>query len=84
MGLANEPILRRYEIEGDASAWADAEKSVAKSAAQNGEASGVTVSIKSGKSKRKAGQQTAAEVYEEAFGEKRSKKAKKAKKDKGH
>ena len=37
------------------------------------------VSIKSSKAKRKAGP-TAAEVYEEAFGEKSQKKAKKSKK----
>lgn len=43
----------------------------------------MTVSVKSQKTKRKAGQQTAAEVYEEAFGEKRHKKAKKSKKEKG-
>lgn len=38
------------------------------------------VSVKSAKQKRKAGQ-TAAEVYEEAFGDKPRKKSKKGKKD---
>lgn len=38
------------------------------------------VSVK-GKQKRKAGQTTAAEVYEETFGEKPRKKSKKGKKD---
>ncbi|KAL8416408.1 hypothetical protein RB596_006822 [Gaeumannomyces avenae] len=74
--------LDQYEIEGDATAWEAAEKTVTKSSAKNGESSGVTVSVKSSKAKRKAGQQTAAEVYEEAFGEKKHKKAKKDKKDK--
>lgn len=55
---------------------------MAKSTAKNGDKSGVTVSVKSSKAKRKAGQQTATEVYEEAFGEKKHKKAKKDKKDK--
>jgi N-acetyltransferase 10 len=39
------------------------------------------VSVKTAKQKRKAGQQTASEVYEEAFGEKDRKKAKRGKKD---
>lgn len=38
------------------------------------------VSVKSSKQKRKAGGQTAEEVYNEAFGEKKHKKSKKAKK----
>jgi N-acetyltransferase 10 len=37
------------------------------------------VSVKSGKAKRKEGP-TASEIYEEAFGDKRSKKAKKSRK----
>ena len=41
--------------------------------------SNTVVSVKTGKSKRKVGQ-TAAEVYEEAFGEKSHKKSKKSKK----
>jgi N-acetyltransferase 10 len=65
----------RYEIEGDAPGWADAEKQVA-SAAQHGR-NGAIVSVKgSSIAKRKAGA-TAAEVYEEVFGEKRHKKSKK-------
>lgn len=67
--------LARYEIEGDAPAWEDAEKQVA-NAAKQGKGNTV-VSVKS-KQKRKAGQ-TANEVYEEVFGDKR-KKAKKSKK----
>ncbi|CAM1504370.1 Fc.00g019610.m01.CDS01 [Cosmosporella sp. VM-42] len=71
--------LDQYEIEGDAPAWEDAEKQI-QNAAKQGKLNAV-VSVKSGKQKRKAGQQTAAEVYEEAFGEKR-KKAKKEKRSK--
>lgn len=66
----------RYAIEGDAPAWADAEKQV-RNASKDGKTNPV-VSVKS-KQKRKAGQ-TAAEVYEEVLGEKASKKAKKGKK----
>ncbi|RBQ83991.1 hypothetical protein VDGD_06052 [Verticillium dahliae] len=61
--------LDEYEIEGDAPAWQEAEAQVAKGPAST------VVSVKS-KSKRKAGQ-TAAEVYDEAVGEKSRKKAKK-------
>ncbi|TPX09319.1 uncharacterized protein E0L32_009511 [Thyridium curvatum] len=70
--------LDQYEIEGDAPAWEEAEKQVA-SATKGGKANPV-VSVKSSKAKRKAGQTTAAEVYEEAFGDKGRKKHKKAKK----
>ncbi|KAI0108958.1 N-acetyltransferase-like protein [Nemania sp. FL0031] len=69
--------LDQYEVEGDNPAWDDAEKQV-RSAAKRGHANPV-VSIKSSKAKRKVGS-TAAEVYEEAFGEKPHKKAKKSKK----
>lgn len=69
--------MTRYEIEGDAPAWEDAEKKV-KSAAREGKSNPV-VSVKSSKQKRKAGQ-TAAEVYEETFGEKKKKGSKRAKK----
>ncbi|KAK9437694.1 hypothetical protein VB005_08690 [Metarhizium brunneum] len=68
--------LDQYAIEGDAPAWADAEKQV-RNASKDGKTNPV-VSVKS-KQKRKAGQ-TAAEVYEEVLGEKASKKAKKGKK----
>ncbi|KAG7141760.1 RNA cytidine acetyltransferase like protein [Verticillium longisporum] len=61
--------LDEYEIEGDTPAWQEAEAQVAKGPAST------VVSVKS-KSKRKAGQ-TAAEVYDEAVGEKSRKKAKK-------
>ena len=71
--------MYRYEIEGDAPAWQDAEKQII-SAAKQGKSNPV-VSVKSSKQKRKAGQQTAGEVYEEVFGDKR-KKAKKEKKEK--
>ncbi|GJC84183.1 RNA cytidine acetyltransferase [Colletotrichum liriopes] len=66
--------LDQYEVDGDAPAWAEAEQAV-----KEGK-SGV-VSVKTSKSKRKAGP-TAAEIYDEALGEKKShKKAKKSKKD---
>lgn len=61
----------RYEIEGDTPAWEEAEKQVL-SATKQGKSNPV-VSVKSAKQKRKAGGQTAAEVYEEAFGEKKKK-----------
>lgn len=67
---------RRYEVEGDAPAWEEAEKQVL-SASKKGKPAAV-VSVKSSKQKRKVGQ-TASEVYEEAFGDKR-KKVKKSKK----
>lgn len=70
-------LCRRFEIENDSPAWEDAEKQL-RNASKRGQASTV-VSVKSSKPKRKAGT-TAAEVYEEAFGEKSHKKAKKAKK----
>ena len=69
--------LDQYEIEGDAPGWQDAEKQVL-NATKQGKANPV-VSVKSSKTKRKAGP-TAAEVYEEAFGEKTHKKHKKSKK----
>lgn len=69
--------LDQYEIEGDAPGWQDAEKQVL-SASKQGKANPV-VSVKSSKTKRKAGQ-TAAEVYEEVLGEKSHKKHKKSKK----
>ncbi|KAJ4324459.1 N-acetyltransferase 10 [Fusarium piperis] len=68
--------LDQYEIDGDAPAWEEAEKQVL-SAAKQGKSNPV-VSVKAAKQKRKVGQ-TASEVYEEAFGDKR-KKAKKSKK----
>jgi N-acetyltransferase 10 len=64
-------------VEGDTPAWKDAEKQV-RTAAKRGQTNPV-VSIKSNKVKRKAGGATAAEVYEEEFGEK-PKKVKKSKK----
>ncbi|KAI2620693.1 DUF699-domain-containing protein, partial [Hypomontagnella submonticulosa] len=69
--------LDQYEIEGDAPGWEEAEKQVLR-ATQKGQSNPV-VSVKSKQAKRKAGM-TAAEVYEEAFGEKKHKKAKKSKK----
>ncbi|KAK1510237.1 hypothetical protein CABS01_07909 [Colletotrichum abscissum] len=65
--------LDHYEVDGDAPAWAEAEQAV-----KDGK-TGV-VSVKSAKAKRKAGP-TAAEIYDEALGEKKHKKAKKSKKD---
>ncbi|KAI1198315.1 N-acetyltransferase-like protein [Nemania serpens] len=69
--------LDQYVVEGDDPAWDDAEKQVQK-ATKRGHANPV-VSIKSSKAKRKVGS-TAAEVYEETFGDKPHKKAKKFKK----
>lgn len=69
--------LDQYAIDGDSPAWDEAEKQL-KSAAKDGK--GGVVSVKSSKTKRKAGT-TAAEVYEETFGDKSSRK--KAKKEKG-
>ncbi|KAI2606940.1 DUF699-domain-containing protein [Hypoxylon fragiforme] len=70
--------LDQYEIEGDAPGWEDAEKQVAR-ATKKGQSNPV-VSVKSKQGKRKA-VTTAAEVYEEAFGDKKSKKAKKSRRD---
>ncbi|KAI0889357.1 DUF699-domain-containing protein [Annulohypoxylon maeteangense] len=72
--------LDQYEIEGDAPGWEEAEKQVLR-ATKEGRSNPV-VSVKSKQSKRKAGV-TAAEVYEEAFGEKKHKKAKKSRKGGG-
>ncbi|KAI1417079.1 DUF699-domain-containing protein [Hypoxylon sp. FL1857] len=69
--------LDQYEIEGDAPGWEEAEKQVLK-ATQKGHSNPV-VSVKTKQTKRKAGM-TATEVYEEAFGDKKHKKAKKSKK----
>ncbi|KAL7627890.1 N-acetyltransferase 10 [Parahypoxylon ruwenzoriense] len=68
--------LDQYEIEGDAPGWEEAEKQVLR-ATQKGQSNPV-VSIKTKQTKRKAGM-TAAEVYDEAFGDKKHKKHKKAK-----
>ncbi|KAI6087790.1 DUF699-domain-containing protein, partial [Hypoxylon rubiginosum] len=68
--------LDQYEIEGDAPGWEEAEKQVLKATKQG--KSNPVVSIKSKQAKRKAGM-TAAEVYEEEFGDKKAKKAKKSK-----
>lgn len=64
----------RYEIEGDAPGWEDAEKQVQSASKRGrGAASGVVVSVKSEKkAKRKAGE-TAGEIYEKALGEKTKK-----------
>lgn len=69
----------RYEIEDSAPGWQEAEKQVAK-ATKSGQGVSV-VSVKTNKAKRKEGP-TAAEVYEEAFGEK-EKKHKRPKKEGG-
>lgn len=72
-------LLSRYEIDGDAPAWEEAEKQVS-SAAKDGK-SNVVVSVKSAKQKRKAGQ-TATEIYDQEFGDNSRKKSKKGKKGK--
>lgn len=71
-------MLLRYEIDENEDAWKDAEQQVL-NAAKGGKANAV-VSVKSSKQKRKAGGQTAEEVYNEAFGDKKHKKHKKSKK----
>lgn len=68
----------RYEIDENEDAWKEAEKQVL-SASKKGKANPV-VSVKSSKQKRKTGGQTAEEVYDEAFGDKKHKKHKKSKK----
>ncbi|KAI1324783.1 DUF699-domain-containing protein [Xylariaceae sp. FL0255] len=78
--LIDSLSLDQYEVEGDAPGWEDAEKQIQNAAKRR--QTNTVVSVKSSKVKRKAGA-TAAEVYEEAFGEKPHKKAKKAKKN-GH
>lgn len=71
-------ILRSsYEIEDAAPGWDEAEKQVA-TATKRGQSNPV-VSVKSSKAKRKDGP-SAAEIYEEEFGDKKAKKAKKSKK----
>lgn len=75
--VTNTAFFYRYEIDGDAPAWQEAEQQL-KNAATDGKGNAV-VSVKSGKSKRKAGP-TAAEIYDEALGEKSRKKSKKGKK----
>ncbi|KAI0203492.1 GNAT acetyltransferase 2-domain-containing protein [Astrocystis sublimbata] len=71
--------LDQYVVEGETPAWDEAEKQV-RNAAKRGQANPV-VSVKSSKVKRKMPDgATAAEVYEEEFGEKPHKKAKKSKK----
>jgi N-acetyltransferase 10 len=70
--------LERYEIEEGAPGWADAEKQVLK--ATKGGRKNPVVSVKSSKSKRKAGE-SAAEILEQEMGGKERKKAKKNKKE---
>lgn len=74
--FSNANQFTRYEIEGDAPAWQDAEKQV-QNATRDGR--GTVVSVKTGKQKRKEGP-TAADVYEEVLGDKSSRKKKKSKK----
>ncbi|CAI4218752.1 unnamed protein product [Parascedosporium putredinis] len=65
--------LDQYEVEGDAPGWDEAEQQVL-SAAKHGKRN-VVVSVKSSKTKRKAGT-TAAEIYEKEIGQKERKKVK--------
>ncbi|KAF1360563.1 N-acetyltransferas-like protein [Lizonia empirigonia] len=71
--------LHKYEIGAGADDWADAERSVAK-AAKGGRVDNLTVAVKTGEKKRKAGE-AVAEAYKEAEKgkEKSEKKHKKAK-----
>ncbi|KAK8061780.1 nucleolar ATPase Kre33 [Apiospora phragmitis] len=69
--------LNNYEIEDAAPGWDEAEKQVA-TATKRGQSNPV-VSVKSSKAKRKEGP-SAAEIYEEEFGDKKAKKAKKSRK----
>jgi N-acetyltransferase 10 len=69
----------RYEIEEGAPGWADAEKQVL-NATKSGKKN-PAVSVKSTKTKRKAGVgETAAEIYAEEMGEKAHKRPKKGSK----
>ncbi|KIH88244.1 N-acetyltransferase 10 [Sporothrix brasiliensis 5110] len=79
--LINALPLDQYEVEeGDVPGWEEAERQVAAAMQDGGgtkKGSSTTVSIKSSKapsSKRKPGDTTVAEVYDEAFGEKKKKK----------
>jgi N-acetyltransferase 10 len=77
--MCNSDCGYRYEIEEGAPGWADAEKLVL-NATKSGKKNPV-VSVKSTKSKRKAGVgETAAEIYAEEMGEKAHKKSKKGSK----
>ncbi len=83
--LINALPLDLFEVEeGDSPGWAEAERQVATATAggRNGKkgASGTTVSIKSSKApsaKRRPGDTTVAEAYEEAYGEEQKKRRKK-------
>lgn len=70
---------KRYEIGATADDWTEAERSVAK-ASSAGEAGTLTVAVKTGEKKRKAGE-AVAEAYKESekYREKGEKKVKKAK-----
>jgi N-acetyltransferase 10 len=67
-------IIQRFEIEEGAPGWADAEKQVLH-ATKSGNKNPV-VSVKTAKSKRKAGE-TAAEIYAAEVEQKANKRAKK-------
>jgi N-acetyltransferase 10 len=69
--------VKRYEIAEGAPGWADAEKQILN--AFKDRHNSMVVSVKTAKSKRKAGE-TAAEIYAEEMGDKTHKKAKKASK----
>ena len=69
--------MPRYEIEEGALGWADAERQVL-NAAKSGQKNPV-VSVKSTKTRRKAGE-TATEIYEQELGEKAHKKTKRGSK----
>jgi N-acetyltransferase 10 len=80
LARASCQYYHRYEIEEGAPGWADAERQVL-SATKSGQKNPV-VSVKSTKTKRKAGE-SAAEILEQEMGEKAHKKVKKGpKKDK--
>lgn len=75
--------LLRYEIGAGADDWTEAERSVAK-ASKGGRVDNLTVSVKTGEKKRKAGE-AVAEAYKESekhkeSGEKKHKKAKQSRK----
>ncbi|KAI5868222.1 DUF699-domain-containing protein [Durotheca rogersii] len=73
--------LDQYEIEGDAPGWEEAEQQVLRATKQG--RSNPVVSVKAKQTKRKAGM-TAAEVYEEAFGDDKPKRSKKSKRGTDH
>jgi N-acetyltransferase 10 len=72
--------LGKYEMSVSAPDWADAEKQVQRTIAKKGKGAEVTVSVKAGKAPAKRKGETAEEIYEAEFGDKKERK--KQRKDK--